>query len=142
MIKIELPGEPRGKDRPRFLRNRAKPAYTTPRTAEYEESLAKVAMIAMAGRKPLDGPLFVTIRAYFGIANSWSKKDKASALAGYLRPTKKPDWENIAKTLDAFNGIVWVDDAQIVDARVTKEYSPMPRLVVEVYELGPPNEPD
>jgi len=141
MVKIELLGEPRGKDRPRFLMNRSKP-YTSSRTAEYEESLAKAALVAMAGRKPLEGPVFVSVRAFFEIAKSWPKKNRALALSGYLRPTKKPDWDNLAKVLDAFSGIVWLDDTQVVDGRVTKEYSTTPRLVVEVYELGPPNEPD
>ena len=51
-------------------------------------------------------------------------------------PTKTPDWENIAKSVcDAFNGIVWDDDCQIVDAHVTKRFGEEPCVICIVTEL-------
>ena len=39
-----------------------------------------------------------------------------AALAGTERPTTKPDADNVAKAIaDACNGVVWVDDAQVVE---------------------------
>ena len=39
-------------------------------------------------------------------------------------PVKKPDWDNVAKAItDSLNGIVYVDDAQIVSVYVSKRYS-------------------
>jgi len=35
-------------------------------------------------------------------------------------PVGRPDWDNLAKTLDAANGILWHDDSQIVVALVMK----------------------
>ena len=69
------------------------------------------------------------------ISPSWPKKRQEAARSGAMRPTKKPDWDNIGKILDAFNLIVWVDDAQIVDSRVRKLYSDRPRIVVRVAPL-------
>jgi Holliday junction resolvase RusA-like endonuclease len=48
-----------------------------------------------------------------------------------MKPTTKPDTDNIAKIcLDALNGIAYHDDAQIVELQVSKLYSDEPRVVV------------
>jgi Holliday junction resolvase RusA-like endonuclease len=131
LLIIELLGEPRGKGRPRFVR-RTGHAYTPQRTASYEAMLRHEAALAMAGRAPLEGPLLVQVAAHFEIPASWSAKKRAAALAGEIRPTKRPDWENVAKMLDAFNAVVWRDDAQVVSGLIEKFYSDRPRLHIEV----------
>ena len=56
-------------------------------------------------------------------------------LDGLIRPTKKPDWDNIGKVVcDALNGIAYRDDAQIVDSMVRKFYGEVPRVVVIIRE--------
>lgn len=130
-IVIELPGEPRGKGRPRFVR-RTGHAFTPEKTRSYESMLQGAAIEAMNGKPIIDGPLDVKVEAHFPVPASWSKKKQAAALLGVTRPTKRPDWENIAKMLDAFNGVVWRDDAQVVDGSISKFYSDRPRLVVTV----------
>ena len=41
-------------------------------------------------------------------------------LSGKMRPTMKPDNDNIAKSvLDALNGLAYVDDKQIVELKVS-----------------------
>jgi Holliday junction resolvase RusA-like endonuclease len=130
-IIIELAGEPRGKARPRFAR-RSGHAYTPQRTASYEACLRHEAALAMRGEPPLEGALRVQVAAHFAIPASWSGKKKAAALAGEIRPTKRPDIDNVAKMLDGLNGIVFGDDAQIVSAVIEKLYSDRPRLRVEV----------
>lgn len=108
-------------------------AYTPERTVNYESRLALAAQQVMAGRALLDGPLRVDVVAYVPIAESKPKKWKADALAGRVRPVKKPDGDNILKGIsDALNLIVWVDDSQIVDARVRKYYSDAPRVEVTI----------
>lgn len=43
---------------------------------------------------------------------------------GSVRPTKKPDVDNIVKiVLDALNGLAWHDDAQVTFLAVSKEYT-------------------
>lgn len=128
-IVIELPGPPQGKARARVTRFGT---YTPAKTRAYEAALAWRAKTAMAGRPPLDGPLAVRVKAYMPIPRSWSKKKQAAALAGTIRPISKPDWDNLAKACDALNGIVWTDDARVVDGAVHKVYSDRPRLRVEV----------
>ena len=129
-ITIELPGEPRGKGRPRFTR--AGIAYTPAKTRSYEASLSWTAAAAMKGAKPLEGPLVLIVEAYMPIPMSWSGKRQRMAAAGDIRPTTRPDFDNIMKTLDGLNGIVWRDDAQVVDVRCVKAYSERPRLRITV----------
>jgi Holliday junction resolvase RusA-like endonuclease len=131
MIVVELAGTPVGKGRPRFMRATGH-AYTPEKTRNFETNLLLRAQDVMAGQPPIEGPVAVIVYAYFPIPQSWSQKKRAGALLGVRRPTGRPDLDNIIKMLDAFNGIVWRDDAQIVEGSVSKHYSDRPRLCVEV----------
>ena len=131
-----MDGQPVGKGRPRFSRASGT-VYTPEKTARYEERLAWAAQSVMAGRPLLTGGLQVDIEAYMDIPKSKPKTFRAAALAGAIRPTTKPDPDNIAKMLDALNRVVWVDDSQIVTLNVHKHYSDRPRLQITVREIAP-----
>ncbi len=134
-VVVEMPGEPRGKGRARFSRASGV-AYTPQPTRNFEAQLKYMAQIAMQGGAFLDGPLKVEVLAAFTIPQSWSAKKKAAAMRGDIRPTGKPDGDNILKSAgDALNAVVWRDDAQIVDARIVKRYSDRPRLRIEVEQI-------
>lgn len=130
MIEIWLRGAPMGKERIRTTK--AGHVYTPERTVTYEGRLAYAAQQVMADRPPLDGPLAVDILILVPIAPSWPRKRQEDARAGRLRPTKKPDWDNYAKLLDALNLNVWIDDSQIVQGSVRKFYSDTPGMRVTV----------
>jgi len=93
-----------------------------------------MAAIAMRGRGPMDGALALDLRAVFEIPASWSQRKKDRALLGEIRPTVKPDMDNIIKGIcDAMNKIVYGDDAQIVDySGCKKVYGLQPLVVVTV----------
>jgi Holliday junction resolvase RusA-like endonuclease len=80
----------------------------------------------------LDGPLDVAVHAYFAIPQSWPVWKKRAAVAGSVLHTIKPDADNIAKCVDAFNGLLWSDDSRIATLTVKKSYSTVPRVVVVV----------
>lgn len=101
-------------------------AYTPQRTVNYEARLAHAAQLVMNGRPLFDGPLSVSVTITMPVAESKPKKWREAALVGKIRPVKKPDADNFAKILDALNLIVWADDSQIVDLRVTKFYGNRP----------------
>ena len=67
--------------------------------------------------KPLEGAICLGVRAYLPIPVSKSKKWKAQALAGWVRPTVKPDLDNIIKQIkDAMTRLqFWRDDKQVVE---------------------------
>jgi Holliday junction resolvase RusA-like endonuclease len=129
-VVIEHAGLPRAKGRPRFTR--AGHAYTPPRTARYERDLGWMARQAMIGRKPLEGPLQLEIIVTLAVPRSWNKARRISAFQGEIRPTGKPDLDNLFKSIDGLNQIVWVDDAQIVKATIVKLYGRKPSFWVKV----------
>lgn len=109
--------------------------YTDPATRSYQAMLKYAAEMAMGGRPLYGGALRVRINAIFAIPVSTTIKAKAEMRSGIIRPTKKPDFDNLAKMVDAFKGIVWTDDVQIVDGRVVKAYGEKPLWEMEVYAL-------
>ena len=139
MIEIVLLGQPMAKERPRLTQGGH--VYTPERTLNYEARLAHRAQDAVAGRPLLEGPLAVEVVTLMSIAASKPAKWQSAALAGLERPTKKPDWDNFGKMLDALNLVVWADDAQVVDGRVLKFYWSRPALIVRVRRVVEPEQP-
>jgi len=130
-FELILDGEPIGKGRPRFSRQTGH-TYTPEKTARFEERLAWSAQSVM-NRAPLfDGALDMCIHAYFSVPVSKPAKWKLDAVKGKIRPTKKPDIDNIVKGVaDSLNKVVYVDDTQIVCLTAFKLYSDRPRI--EIY---------
>lgn len=136
VLTITIPGEMRGKGRPRFGTAGGQPrAFTDPKTRSAEAWVRSRAADAWAGA-PLAGP--VTLQMSIGVAvpASWSKRKRADALSGAIWPTSKPDLDNVLKLVgDALNGIVWQDDKQIVRAEVVRRYVEAPQTVLTVAEV-------
>lgn len=131
-------GEPQGKGRPKFstIAGHAKPR--TPDETVFYENLIKTEYRNQAGVKfPDDAPLDVRIFAFYSIPKSVSKKKRKAMLDLTIRPTKKPDADNLCKVVcDALNGIAYRDDAQIADTMIRKFYSETPRVEVKIKEIG------
>lgn len=138
-VTIALDGPPRGKGRPRSRVTRGfAQIYTDEKTVKYESQLRYAAMQEMAGQVPTDLPICLAMTVRFAVPTTWSRKKTAAALLGHVRPTVKPDADNTLKLTDALNGIVWLDDKQVVDARVRKIYAAIPGLTIEVKTIGEP----
>lgn len=85
---------------------------------------------------PLTGPLMLSVDVMLPIPASWSKRKRDEAIAGYIRPTSKPDVSNLLKNIeDIMNGLIWVDDKQIVGARIVKSYNALPGWLVTVQTI-------
>lgn len=107
--------------------------YTPPGTVTEETNIRWFAKMAMAGREPFAGvALELRMTAYLPIPESWSAKRRAMAARGETLPIVRPDFDNIAKLVDALAHIVWRDDAQVTDAHILKRYAAEPRLEIEV----------
>ena len=137
MLQFVVEGPPQGKARPRFVRTRTgMRTYTLDKTKSYEAQIGFVARGALAGAPMLAGALEVAVSAHYPIPASWSKRKRAQALRNEIRPTVKPDLDNVVKAvLDALNGVAYVDDCQVVDSHGRKSYSERPSLLVQVFEL-------
>jgi len=136
MVNYIVYGEPVGKGRPRFARRGTfVSTYTPQKTKTYEDEIRLMATAAMGASEPLDTPVTVAIYIRVGIPASYSKQKRKDALSGVLKPTKKPDLDNVAKChLDAIQGIIILDDKLVVNLHVTKVYAETAAVEVMVKE--------
>ena len=136
-MKIIIPGVPVGKGRPKFSTFGGYPkAYTPVKTVNYE-NLVKIAF-QQTGEQPFEREtqLRADITAFFPIPKSVSKKKREEMNRGLLIHTKKPDCDNIAKSiLDALNGLAYYDDSQICELSVYKMYSDEPRAEIVINSI-------
>lgn len=133
-VTFTVSGHPQGKGRARaFVRAGHVGHYTPEKTRSYESMIRGAAIDAMAGRPPFDVPVAVRVDAIFDVPASWSKKKREAALAWTIKPGKKPDIDNVVKAVvDACNGVVFKDDALIVQGSYSKAYGIAPGVIVEV----------
>ncbi len=128
MISFTIPGEPKSKLRHRTTKTGF--TYNPQQNVEYENWVKQCYYIEHK-QKMLTGQIKATVEAYFTIPKSTSKKKRKLMIEEKIRPTKKPDTDNIAKiVLDSLNTLAFDDDKQIVDLRVLKFYSEEPRVEV------------
>lgn len=135
MISLCIPGQPQGKARARTTRRGH--SYTPANTVLYENLIKSIFLNQYGTERKFEklSALEMRIQARFQIPKSFSKKDRAAVLEGAKLPTKKPDFDNIAKVVaDALNGLAYDDDCQIVQAIVVKQYSDRPCVMVEIQE--------
>lgn len=105
-------------------------------TVRAERSIREEMGLTFRG-DPLEGPLDLRILVFCAVPASWSRKRRAEALAGLIRPTVKPDFDNIVKIYsDAANRFIWRDDAQIVGHEFTKWYGEAPAVLMCVARPG------
>ncbi|MBQ8640412.1 MAG: RusA family crossover junction endodeoxyribonuclease [Lachnospiraceae bacterium] len=133
-VQFEIPGAVKGKGRPRVTK--AGIAYTPKDTVQYE-NLVRLCYREKVGEY-LEGQIRIEIDAYFPIPKSTSKYNRNQMILGFLRPTKKPDWDNIGKIIcDSLNGVAYRDDAAVVSARFDKWYTnEEPKTIVTMVVIG------
>ena len=139
-IKFSVPGQPFGKQRPKFSRaGQYVKTYTPGETVSYENLVKLMYSNAAKGRMFPEGAMLdVRIIAYYEIPKSTSKKKRREMLEHRLRPTKKPDWDNVGKIVcDSLNKVAYHDDSAVVDAQVRKFYSENPRVDVTIRVVEP-----
>lgn len=136
VITFTITGEPVGKARPRFNPRSGNKPHTPAKTVAYERLIQWEYLRQCKNyRFPDNVPLRLDIVAYYGIPKSESKKRQEAMAKGYLRPTKKPDYDNVQKIVgDALNNTAYKDDSQIVDSRVQKFWSYTPKIIVTIQE--------
>lgn len=131
-------GMPQGKSRARTVRNKytSKVHSFTPEKTQNYEDLIRWAYKEAGGKYFGEQPLRIDITAYFPIPQSFSKTKRKQALIGVLKPTKKPDCDNILKVvLDALNGVAYHDDKQVTGVSCNKLYSDTGSLTITLLEL-------
>lgn len=130
MIFLFLPVKPKSKGRPRFIRN-SNSAYTPKSTRDAENTIKLLVKSYMNSncipitKKP------VTLDITFVYKNTNTKTES------YPFRSKRPDLDNLIKLVaDSCNGIVYEDDAQIVQLSARKVYGEEEGINLEVWEIG------
>ena len=112
-MKFTLSIEPKAQMRPRFCR--------TGRTYKHKSQvMAEESILTMLAPhqppEPFTDPLMLGVKCYLPIPKSKPKKFKAAAQAGEIRPTSKPDLDNLLKNIkDCLTSMrFWTDDKLVV----------------------------
>ena len=134
MFQFSIPISPVPKGRPRLGRFGT---YTPQKTKKFEDDVKLFTKTIMANQDPLETALEVFLYFRLPIPRSHSKKRTEACLSGLERPTaRNGDLDNLAKgVLDAFNGIIYKDDCQIVEMHLTKVYAEQPGIDVLIKEI-------
>jgi len=130
-------GEPVPKGRPRFSTKGKFPvAYTPEKTKNYESDVGMMAKAAMGASKPLEGALEAFIYVTFAVPASYSKKRTEACLSGQEKHTKKPDLDNVVKSvIDGMDKIVFENDSQFTSIHATKVYGEVAKVEVLVKQI-------
>lgn len=136
MKTIVVPGKPQGKGRAvPFHRGKFTTMHPSDKTVLYENWI-KICYDRANQDGLIDGPVRLEWIAWFPIPQSAPKKRKAAMFLNEIRPTVKPDADNILKVImDALNGLAWGDDKQVVEDAGWKFYGDDPRLVITISEV-------
>lgn len=132
MITFIVQGKAVPKARPRVCRYRT---YTPQKTKDYEELVAW--NFKDQCNQKYEKPLALRVDINIYIKPLKANKDKTQKmLNGEIRPTTRPDIDNIAKSItDALNGIAYDDDSQIVELMIFKKYCRTDYVTVSIMIL-------
>ncbi len=137
---FEVIGQPQGKQRARVtIRGGFAKAYTPEKTASYENLIMLSFVTALHGNKTpfWECPLEIKIKAFYAIPKSFSKKKQQAAIDSQIRPTTKPDIDNVVKCVcDALNKVAYKDDTQVIRLSAEKYYGDEPKLCIEIKEFN------
>ena len=134
IYEFEVPGKIIGKGRPR-LNSYTGVVYTPTRTKDYESLVEQYFLLKYPRFKVLEGRLKVSIISFFSIPKTTKKADINEMLENNISPTKKPDIDNIVKSiLDSMNKFAFKDDNQITKLEVEKKYSIEDKVYVKIEE--------
>jgi Holliday junction resolvase RusA-like endonuclease len=136
-LTFSVPGEPVAKGRARaFIRGGKIGHHTPDKTARYENLVRLVAKQAIGAAKPLEGPISLRCTFWLSVPMSHSNKRRKACLNGSERHCKRPDIDNLLKSVkDGCNGVVWVDDCQVVEVIASKRYGVVARADIEVVRI-------
>ena len=130
-VKFTIPGPAQAKQRPRVNRNTGR-IYTPGATHKYEKLVKE-----SYGDNPCFEDQFISIKITFkfGVPKSYSKKKRAEALAGDLRPTKADIDNYIKSVLDGLNKVAFLDDRYIFSIEASKIFAEEAETIVEINSM-------
>ena len=136
MREFKIPGKAQAKQRPRMGRSGI--VYTPKETLIYE-NYVKMCYSDYANQfewLPYESQVRAEIDVLVAVPKSDSKAKKKAKIEGMIRPTVKPDCDNLAKSiLDSLNGLAYQDDKQVVELSIKKYYAENAEVRVRLTEV-------
>ena len=130
-VSFTIPMKPTGKGRPRLVGRRA--VYTPAKTKAYENFIKGCYWEQCDGYNFKDAFITLDVKAYMPILSTFRKAEKEAARNNEIKPTSKPDADNILKAiLDALNELAYDDDRYIYKVNIERIYSDNPRTEVTI----------
>ncbi len=109
--------------------------HKDPAVEKYQEAIKAM---ALAQTDPSDrnqsGMLFVSVEFVYSWPKTWAKGRLAKAQEGICYRIARPDVDNLCKgVFDALNGLIWIDDSQIVAIHAWKRYGDSDQIIMRVW---------
>jgi len=137
-MKIKLNFEIKPMAKQSFRTTRTGQKYLDASVIKYRKAIRNMAILQMRKQKAekIEGAVNMNIVYSFRRPKSLNKKERNEIDSGKTVPkTTKPDIDNLTKAiLDALNGIVWKDDAQVTQINIQKIWSAKDQIEVEIWE--------
>lgn len=129
-LTFEIPGDVQAQQRPRVTRN----GTFDPKESKDYKSFVRLVASQVAPETLITEEIKLTVDVYLKIPKKYHTKPKMALInAGELRPTTKPDIDNLAKGIkDGLSKIIWHDDSQVIELVARKWYSDNPRAEVTI----------
>lgn len=132
--------QPQGSSRAFLPRGWSRPVITcdNPRVAGWRQEAAAACcgVLAAAGWREGDGPLLARPRAC-RVELEFFLPRPASLPKRVGRPCVRPDLDKLVRAaLDAWTGLLYADDSQVVEIAAAKLYGPAPGMLVRACEVG------
>ena len=127
-VVFTIPGPAQAKQRPR-MNIRTGCIYTPSATHKYEKLVKE-----SYGDNPCFENQFINIKILFKfeVPKSYSKKERAEALTGNLKPTKGDIDNYIKSVLDGLNKVAFLDDRYICSITAEKIFAEESEVIVEI----------
>lgn len=133
-IQFEIPGDVQAQQRPKFSRMGKGVKAIDPIESRNYKSFVRLVASQHAPAALITDPIKLTVDVYRKIPKDKQTGPKMKLIQeGKLRPTTKPDIDNLVKGIkDGLSKVVWHDDSQVIELVARKWYSDNPRAVVTV----------
>jgi Holliday junction resolvase RusA-like endonuclease len=139
VIRLEFDLKPLAKQS--FKTTKTGHSYQPKDIVDFKNAVRWIARAQAPQLSQSDKPFHVELVFSFRRPESTKKplKTQIDEFNALVVKTTKPDVDNLTKAiLDALNGIIWIDDAQVCELHVTKGIGKQDKIIVIATELTNP----
>lgn len=138
-MRIVIQGAPIAKARPRLTTRGRFPVVYDSQAKQFKAVQAQLIekLKEIDFKSPLSSQLLISFSFHLPLALKAPEAKRNARLWG-LDGSHKPDLDNLIKSWDFANGILWLDDAQIVEIHAEKKYSLSPCTIIEISAIHNP----